>query len=129
MHKIIARDIRVFAHHGVLPREKREGQEFLIDIEIELDAGTEPEDDDLSSTIDYAVVVDEVASLATGERYDLIETLASRIVDHLLSLGGVARASVTVKKPQAPLAVEVRWVGVTVTGEREGKSGEGGGDR
>jgi len=129
VHKIIVRDIRVFAHHGVLPREKREGQEFLIDIEIELDAGAEPEDDDLSSTIDYAVVVDEVASLATSERYDLIETLASRIVDYLLSLGGVAQARVTVKKPQAPLAVEVTWVGVTVTGEREEKPGEGGDGR
>lgn len=127
MHRIIARDIRVFAYHGVLPREKREGQEFLIDIEIELTAGAEADDDDLSSTIDYAMVVDEVASLSTRQRYDLIETLASRIVEYLLSLEGVARASATVKKPRAPLAVTVGWVGVTVTGEREGMPGEGGG--
>jgi len=127
VHRIIARDIRVFAYHGVSPQEKREGQEFLIDIEIELPAGAEADDDDLSSTVDYAVVVDEVASLSTRERYDLIETLASRIVDYLLSLPGVARASATVKKPRAPLAVTVGWVGVTVTGEREGRPGGTGG--
>lgn len=117
MIKIIVRGIKVFAYHGVLPREQREGQEFLIDIEIELDPGTAM-NDDLSSTVDYSRVVEEVASLATGQRYNLIETLASRIVEYLLSHDGVRRASATVKKPHAPLSVPVAWVGVSVTGER-----------
>lgn len=120
VHKVVARGVRVFAHHGVLPREKLEGQEFLIDLEMELEEGAEPVDDDLSSTVDYSVVVEEVVSLATGERYELVETLASRIVEYLLSLDGVARASATVKKTRAPLPVQAEWVGVTVTGERRG---------
>jgi dihydroneopterin aldolase len=103
----------------VLPEEKAQGQEFLIDIEMALDedmAGI----DDLSSTVDYAGVAGAVASIATSRRYELIETLASEIVDHLLTIEGVRSAEATVKKPNAPLPVEAGWVGVTVRGDRQG---------
>lgn len=110
-------DIRVFAHHGVLPEEKARGQEFLIDVKMVLEEG-KADEDDLSATVDYAEVAAAVATLATSTEYDLIETLASEIVEHLLSIEGVAEASVTVKKPNAPMPVEAGWVGVTV---RSGK--------
>jgi len=114
---ITIKDIRVFAHHGVLSEEKARGQEFLIDVEMALEEG-KADVDDLTATVDYAEVASAVATLATSTEYDLLETLASEIVDHLLAIEGVASASVTVKKPNAPLPVEAGWVGVTVRSER-----------
>ena len=117
MKSIAIRDIKVFAHHGVTRQEKEKGQEFLLDVELVLDedvAGV----DDISATVDYAEVAGTVAGMATSGRYNLIETLACRIVDHLLGLDGVKEAEVTVKKPDAPLPVEAGWAGVTVRSQR-----------
>lgn len=123
MDTIIIRDLKVFAHHGVTPEERAAGQDFLIDVDIEVDAKEAAERDDLSLTVDYAKAVESAERIATGESFDLIETLASRIADHFLSLDGVARVAVTVKKPHAPLPAPVGWVGVSVSRGR----GEGGG--
>jgi dihydroneopterin aldolase len=115
------RNIKVFAHHGVTEEEKEKGQEFLLNVELALDEDTALTDD-ISATVDYAEVAGTVARMATSGRYDLIETLACKIVDHLLTFDGVKEAAVTVKKPQAPLPVEADWVGVTV---RRGRGGTG----
>jgi dihydroneopterin aldolase len=132
LEKILINDLKVFAHHGVLPEEREKGQEFLIDLEIELDAGAAIEADDISGTVDYTHVAESVSRIATGERYNLIETLASKIAEYLVTLPGAGRATVTVKKPEAPLPVSVGWVGVSVSRERAGAGGypgeEGGPD-
>lgn len=119
MLKITIDGIKVFAHHGVLPEEKERGQEFLIDVEISLQEG-DALADRLESTVDYARVAEDVARMATSTRYDLIETLAAELAGFLAGRDGVQAATVTVKKPHAPLAVEVGCVGVTVSRERGG---------
>ncbi|MCJ7745796.1 MAG: dihydroneopterin aldolase [Actinobacteria bacterium] len=111
-------DLKVFAHHGVLSEEREKGQDFLFDVEIEIDSRAAVESDDISETVDYAEVVESVSRMATGERYNLIETLASKIADYLVTLPGARKATVTVKKPEAPLPVSVGWVGVSVSRER-----------
>lgn len=118
MERILISDLKVFAHHGVLPEEREKGQDFLIDLEIELDSSAAIGADDISRTIDYAQVVESVSRMATGERYNLIETLASKIAGYLVTLPGARKATVTVKKPEAPLPVSVGWVGVSVSRER-----------
>jgi len=122
MKTITIRDMKVFAYHGVLPEEKEQGQEFLIDVEIALEEGA-ASSDDLETTVDYAEVAGAVAGIATSRRYELLETLASELVDHLLVQQGVKAASVTVKKPRARMPVEVGWVGVTIRRERQGSRG------
>src|SRR5450756_1001416 len=77
LEHIIIKDLKVFAHHGVLPEEREKGQDFLIDLEIELDSSAAIGADDISRTIDYAQVVESVSRMATGERYNLIETPVS----------------------------------------------------
>ena len=118
MDRIEIRGLRVFARHGVLPEERDSGQHFLIDVEMELDTSAAADADDLSLTVDYAQAASSVAGIVSGETFNLIEALAARICDYLLTLDGVQRATVSVKKPEAPLPVEADWVGVKVTRER-----------
>lgn len=113
--------IEVFAHHGVLADEKEHGQQFLIDVRLEL--FSVPITDDLGATVDYAGVAEQVERLATTTRHDLIETLARQIGESLLIDGRVRKVVVTVRKPQAPMPVSVGSVGVTVTTERVGTRG------
>jgi len=115
---VSVRGIKVFAHHGVLPGEREQGQEFVIDVALELAA---PVADDLAETVDYARVASMAADLATSETFDLIETVAARIAEAVLEDGRVRKASVTVSKPGAPMPVPVENVSVTVTMEAEGR--------
>lgn len=108
--------LEVFAYHGVTPGEKALGQRFLLDAEMDLEERAAATDD-LSGTVDYEEVAGRLAEIATSERYDLIETLARAALDYLLSLQGVKRAAVTVKKPDAPIRVKVGCVSVTARGE------------
>lgn len=115
MYRINAGDIEVFAYHGVLPAERENGQTFLIDFEIDLSEEAFPPDDGLEHAVDYSLLVESVSRIVTSTRHNLIETVCREILDYLISVRGVDRAIVTVKKPQAPLAVKAGWVGVTLS--------------
>jgi dihydroneopterin aldolase len=103
--RITIRGIRGTGYHGVLPHERAEGQEFLVDVELMVDTRTAAVSDDLADTVDYGAVSVVVHALITGEPYALIETLAEQIASACLSFPGVAGVAITVHKPQAPIPV------------------------
>lgn len=105
--------LEIFGYHGVLDFERRDGQPFVIDVTLEVEM---PESDDISQTVDYSVVANQVAELVQNEPVDLIETLSMRIADHLAQDPRILRVAVTVHKPQAPIALEFSDVSVTVDG-------------
>ena len=102
---IMLAGIRGHGHHGVFPAERRDGQEFIVDIKVHLVSNKAAKSDALADTVNYAVVADMVHERIIGEPVDLIETLAENIAAAVLSLSGVSRVEVTVHKPQAPIAV------------------------
>lgn len=112
--RIEIKGVEVFAHHGVLPEEKLNGQRFIIDASLELAEGL-PAGDEITSTVDYASIAESIVSVATSERFNLIESLASRIASFLVRQTGVIAAEVTVKKPDAPIPVPVEYVAATAT--------------
>lgn len=115
MDKIILTGLKFFAYHGVTETEREQGQDFLIDVTAETDFAAAAIDDDLSLSVDYDSIYQKVADLVTGEKVNLIETLASRIADSLLIMGNVTSVTVTVKKPTPPIKGHLKWVGVQIT--------------
>lgn len=109
---ILIKDLRLFGHHGLYEREKREGQPFIIDLEIEADIADAARSDHLKDTVDYGQVVNQVARIVEEESFDLIESLAGKIAAELLGEEKIKKVSVTVKKPEAPLSRSVEYVGV-----------------
>lgn len=109
--------IEAFGYHGVFPEEKREGQTFVVDVDIETSFDEAIAHDDVAYTVDYGVVADRVAEIIRGEPADLIETVCDRIVTMVLSLERVKATRVTIHKPQAPIAVP--FAGVSVSRRRE----------
>ncbi|MCZ6938241.1 dihydroneopterin aldolase [Micrococcus luteus] len=107
-------------HHGVFDHERRDGQPFVTDVVLHLDAGPAAAGDDLARTANYAEVADTVVHLVTGEPVDLIETLADRIARAVLAEQPVVAAvEVTVHKPQAPIPHDFADAAVTVHRTRE----------
>ena len=109
--------IEAFGYHGVFPEEKREGQTFLVDVDIETSFDEAIAHDDVAYTVDYGVLAERVAEIIQGEPADLIETVCDRIVTMVLSLERVKATRVTIHKPQAPISVP--FAGVSVSRRRE----------
>jgi dihydroneopterin aldolase len=95
--------LRVFGYHGVYDHERREGQDFVVDVELEVDLRQAAASDDVADTVHYGELAGLVAQLVAGEPVNLLETLATRIVDVCLSFPAVSAATVTVHKPDAPI--------------------------
>lgn len=92
-------------HHGVLDAERRDGQDFVVDVVMQVDLGPAGRTDELSRTVNYAEVAADVVEIVSGEPHDLIETVASLVADRVLARPLVEHVEVTVHKPQAPVGV------------------------
>lgn len=110
--------IEVFAHHGVLDSERRDGQRFVIDLVLGVDTVVAAASDDLIDTVDYGNLVSDVVEAAASDPVDLIETLAQRIADVVLAVSGVQWAEITVHKPHAPIDATFSDVALTITRSR-----------
>lgn len=121
LDEITITGIRAFGHHGVYAEEKRDGQEFLVDVTLHLPLRTAAETDDVADTVHYGELAEAIAAIVSGDPVDLLETLASRIADAILANELVQIAKVTVHKPSAPIAVPFGDVAVTVTRGRIGR--------
>ena len=118
LDRITIRGIEAYGHHGVLPEERRDGQRFVVDIDLELDTRAAAQSDDLSRTVDYGSLTVRVHDAVASEPVDLIETLAQRVADLVLDAEPVRWVRVTVHKPEAPIPVTFADVAVTIERSR-----------
>ncbi len=110
--------IRARGFHGVYPEERREGQDFVADLTLSLDLAPAALSDNVADTVHYGELAETVAGILAGEPADLIETVAERIARAVLSHERVAHVSVTIHKPDAPIAVPFGDVSVTIRRSR-----------
>jgi 7,8-dihydroneopterin aldolase/epimerase/oxygenase len=116
--RVALRGLKARGHHGVFPKEREEGQTFIVDLVLGLDTRPAAADDDLAKTVHYGIVAEEVVAVVEGEPVDLIETLAERIAQTCLKHEGVQEVEVCVHKPDAPITVPFDDVTVTITRSR-----------
>lgn len=100
--------------HGVFPEERRDGQTFVVDVELGLPLETTS--DALEDTVSYAEIAEVVEEVLTGEPKNLIETVAGLIAARCLQHDDrVETVRVTVHKPQAPVRQAFDDMSVTIT--------------
>jgi 7,8-dihydroneopterin aldolase/epimerase/oxygenase len=112
--RVALRGLRARGFHGVFPEERAEGQTFTVDVVLGLDTAPAAETDDLTRTVHYGVLAEQVVAVVGGEPVNLIETLAQRIADRCLAHQAVQEVEVTVHKPQAPITVPFDDVTITI---------------
>jgi dihydroneopterin aldolase len=116
MDKITLSGLRARGRHGVYDFERANGQDFVVDVVLELDLAPAAASDDVRDTAHYGELAGKVVAVVEGEPVNLIETLADRIA--AVCLEYAEKCSVTVHKPQAPIPHEFADVSVTITRER-----------
>jgi dihydroneopterin aldolase len=117
--RIMLTGLSVFGHHGVFDFERRDGQNFLVDVALELDTRTAAATDDVADTVHYGDLAAALAAVVAGEPVNLLETLVGRLADVCLADARVAAATVTVHKPQAPIPLSFSDVAVSVRRTRD----------
>ena len=110
--------IEAFGHHGVLAFERRDGQQFKVDLVLGMDTLPAARSDNLQDTVDYGTLVAAVKQAVETDPVDLIETLAERIADVCLEDRRVQWTEVTVHKPDAPIEATFTDVALTITRSR-----------
>jgi 7,8-dihydroneopterin aldolase/epimerase/oxygenase len=104
--------IVLHAFHGVLEHERREGQRFLVDVELDLSDARAAASDRIEDAIDYRDVVAAVAEISDGRAYRLLEAFAAALADTLVERFPVAAVRVRVRKPDVELARPVEHAAV-----------------
>jgi dihydroneopterin aldolase len=114
--KISIKGIKGFGFHGVFDFEKRDGQDFFVDLEIEADLTAASLSDNLADSIDYSLLTAIAKEAVEKLQFDLIERLAGFIADTIKeNFPSINSIAVTVHKPSAPVQESVTDIAVTIT--------------
>ncbi|HEV2634323.1 MAG TPA: dihydroneopterin aldolase [Actinocrinis sp.] len=118
LDRITLHGLRGRGLHGVYPRERVEGQTFIVDVALGVDSRAAARTDDLAATADYGVIAEKIVAMIEGEPVNLIETLAQRIADVCLADPAVHAVEVAVHKPDAPISVPFDDVSIVINRTR-----------
>lgn len=121
--RIELRGLAVRGNHGVFEHERRDGQDFLIDITLWIDLAAAAASDRLADTYDYGVLAQRAAAIVGGPPRNLIETVAGEIAEDVMTDGRVHAVEVVVHKPQAPIPLDFADVAVVARRSRRGGRG------
>jgi dihydroneopterin aldolase len=123
--RIELRGLTVRGRHGVYEHERRDGQDFVVDITVWIDLAAAAASDDLADTLDYGVLARRAADIVSGPPRNLIETVAGAIADDVIGDDRVHAVEVVVHKPSAPIPLQFN--DVAVVARRSRRNGRGGG--
>ena len=118
--RIELRGLRVRGNHGVFDHERRDGQDFVVDVTVWMDLAAAAASDDLADTLDYGALAQKVAGIVGGEPRNLIEAVAGRVADDVIADERVHAVEVVLHKPQAPIPLDFADVAVVARRSRRG---------
>ena len=113
MFKIFIKNLKLYGYHGVNPEEKREGQYFVFNVEINIFKDSFQGRDDLSETVNYSEAVKVIKKINAAAKYDLLETLAEEITIRISRLSLIiSKVKTRVEKISPPISESLESVGV-----------------
>lgn len=116
MDTIFIKQLQVDTVIGVYDWEKQITQSLFLDLALTADQRSAAAADDIKLTLDYAVIAQRVTQLITAAPIELIETVAERVAQLLLTEFATSKVEVTVSKPGA--VKQAQTVGVHIVRSR-----------
>lgn len=97
---------------GVYDWEKKIKQPLVFDLVMDHDNRLSAATDDLSKTLDYEAISNFIVAYCQSHVYELIETLAERLLESLMVEFNLTQVELTLRKPGAVPAASA--VGVKI---------------
>ena len=101
-------------HHGANPGEKDHAQDFVVDLDVEVDVTA----DRLEGTSDYRTLIRTARETVSTTSFDLLENIADAVARAIAERPGVVTATAVVHKPAAAMSNDVMGVAAAATAAR-----------
>lgn len=116
MDEIIIENLQVYAYHGVYQEENETGQNFYVNAVLYMDTRKAGQEDKLELTTSYGEVCNFIHAYIGRTVFKLIETVAEKTAEAVLSeFPLVEGITLEIRKPEAPIGLEVQSVSVRIT--------------
>ncbi|MCA3559871.1 MAG: dihydroneopterin aldolase [Aestuariivirga sp.] len=116
LRHVFVRDLDLMALIGIYAHEKTDPQRIIVNIDLSVQEGEGPQDDDIGHVVSYEIVVKKVEQIIAGGHINLVETLCEKIAAACLRDKRVVAARVRVEKPD--IIKNARSVGVEIERQR-----------
>jgi dihydroneopterin aldolase len=111
---ITLHSIKLFAHHGAYEDERARGNNFEIDISVDIEMPPACESDLLEDTVDYTSIVDIVYRVSATKQYITIEAFAYDICTSILKRDSrIESVAIDLKKLKPPTEGDIESAGVS----------------
>ncbi len=116
LRHVFVRDLDLMALIGIYEHEKTDPQRIIVNIDLSVQEGEGPQDDDIGHVVSYEIVVKKVEQIIAEGHINLVETLCEKIAAACLRDKRVVAARVRVEKPD--IIKNARSVGVEIERQR-----------
>jgi dihydroneopterin aldolase len=111
---ITLHSIKLFAHHGAYESERAHGNNFEIDLSVEIEMPPACESDLLEDTVDYTSIVDIIYRVSAAKQYVTIEAFAYDICNAILKRDSrIESVAIDLKKLKPPTEGDIESAGVS----------------
>ena len=94
-------NLRVQCIIGVRPHERERPQPLVISASFPWDFSRPGESGRLEDTVDYSAMAQAIREFVQAGQFQLLETLARRLADHVGQRFGLERLHLHIRKPEA----------------------------
>lgn len=105
-----------YGYHGALAAEKETGRRYEVDCEIETDISKAAKSDHLEDALNYISIYNIVEEFLQDHRYNLVETLAQRLMEEIKKRTKADRVTIRVRKRIPPVPGNIDYVEVETSG-------------
>jgi dihydroneopterin aldolase len=104
-----------YGYHGISSAERQTGRRFEVDVELVADLNKPARTDKLKDTVNYTEVYRTVEELVEQNSFSLLETIAVRLANQILTKFKPQEVTVRVRKKIPPVPGNLDHIEVEVT--------------
>jgi dihydroneopterin aldolase len=108
-----------YGYHGISSAERQTGRRFEVDVELLADLNKPAKTDKLKDTVNYTEVYRTVEELVEQNSFALLETIAVRLANRILSRFKPREVTVRVRKKIPPVPGNLDHIEVEVKRKRK----------
>jgi dihydroneopterin aldolase len=118
---VLIKDFIIYEIIGIHQNEKINKQKIIFNIVIDVNQNIHPDENDLSSIVDYEKITNKLKKLANNKKYNFLESLAEDSFNEIFSDKRINSVKIKIEKPEA--IANAQAVGVEVFKSRSDYEG------
>lgn len=120
MFEIFVKNLVLYGYHGVNPEEKKEGQDFLFNVQAKVKKDSFKGEDNIENTVNYSQIIDTIKNVNKNNKFDLLETFAEKISGEIFKISSLIKeVKVKIEKIKPPINENLESVGVSYKLKRD----------